>query len=80
MSIFVQSVLYGASLNVDMFNDLLVHESPAGNYMTLFFATTKALLRKHPPGTLNPLRGKMLFVSFLMFGIATTVRPTLLIE
>ena len=41
--------------------------------MTLFFATTKALVRRHPSGTLNPLRGKMLFVSFLMFGIATTV-------
>ena len=63
-----------------MFNDVLVHDSPAGNYMALFFATTKALLRKHPPGTLSPFRGKMLFVAFLMFGIATTVRLTPLIE
>ncbi|KAH9923659.1 uncharacterized protein B0H18DRAFT_1120304 [Fomitopsis serialis] len=41
-----------------------------GNYMTLFFTTTKALLWKRPSG--NPLRRNMLFVSFLMFGIATT--------
>ncbi|KAH9838081.1 uncharacterized protein C8Q71DRAFT_723302 [Rhodofomes roseus] len=41
-----------------------------GNYMTLFFTTTKALLRSRPSG--DPLRRNMLFVSFLMFGIATT--------
>ncbi|KZT64356.1 hypothetical protein DAEQUDRAFT_769764 [Daedalea quercina L-15889] len=41
-----------------------------GNYMTLFFTTTKALLWRRPSG--NPLRRNMLFVSFLMFGIATT--------
>ncbi|EPT04836.1 hypothetical protein FOMPIDRAFT_1045518 [Fomitopsis schrenkii] len=43
-----------------------------GNYMSLFFATTKALLWNQTSGTLNPLRRNMLFVSFLMFGIATT--------
>ncbi|KAI8983404.1 hypothetical protein BD414DRAFT_418722 [Trametes punicea] len=51
VSIFVQSVLYGACI-----------------YVTLFFITTNALLRR-PAG--NPLRSDMVVVSVLMFVIAT---------
>ena len=74
MSIFVQSILYGELICGLAFGKKKAAEVPwlTGVYTTLFFNTTYALLWRRPLEL--PLRRDMLWVSLLMFVVATMVR------
>lgn len=69
VSIFVQSILYGECLFLIRARSNI--HLPLGAYSVLFFITTDKLLRSRRDR--RPMKDHMLFVSLLMFVVATMV-------